>query len=215
VTAVNKFRWWKGNPVVSGRLRVVPGVVVEELGGNLMVMVPGLSGVLTLSGESARVLRQVQAGEAVVSHDAVSELIDRGVLQEKAMSRRGLIKAGAVGAGAGIAVMAMPGVAAAASVASASFTIFYYSSVSGRPDLYNLYIPVAQANFSSAANLQTGGPGGSIVGIASGGGQLELFGSTYWVFNSGARPADPEVPWTIVDGAPLSGPVVATALPVP
>lgn len=198
---------------MSGRLRVVPGVVVEELGGDLMVMVPGSPEVLTLSGESARVLRQVQAGEAVASHDAVSELIDRGVLQATKLSRRGLIKAGAVGAGAGIAVMAMPGVAAASSV---TFTIF--SRMNG--PLPQLLIPVSQATFSSNAYLSSTILRGPTVTQT---GTVDIVGSgTFWLFNNfiGGAPSNLSElsgPWIILDGAlnaqlPLSGPITATPL---
>jgi hypothetical protein len=43
------------------------------------------------------------------------------------MSRRGLIKAGVIGAGAGIAVFAMPSVAAASSVGEESLTGYYFT----------------------------------------------------------------------------------------
>lgn len=46
----------------------------------------------------------------------LSDLEALGMIETSGMSRRGLIKAGAIGAGAGIAVMAMPGVAAASSL---------------------------------------------------------------------------------------------------
>jgi len=91
------------------------GVVVEDLGSDLMVMVPGSSTVLTLSGRAADVVRTVQSGSPIVTTAVVTDLIHAGVLETTGLSRRGLVKAGAIGAGAGIAVMAMPGIAAASS----------------------------------------------------------------------------------------------------
>jgi hypothetical protein len=94
------------------------GVVVERVGDDLMVIVPGHTDVVKLSGASAAVLLDVQAGTPVSSNDTVvEELVDLGIVSAPGLSRRGLIKVGAIGAGAaGIAVLAMPGVAAASSV---------------------------------------------------------------------------------------------------
>jgi hypothetical protein len=97
------------------RVGLASGVVVEELGGDLMVMVPGSTEVLTLSGDAAESVRLVQSGSRVATDAVVSDLLRLGVFETSGLSRRGLIKAGAIGAGAGIAVMAMPGVAAASS----------------------------------------------------------------------------------------------------
>ena len=92
------------------------GVIVERVGDDLMVVVPGNSDVVSLSGRPAEMLLDVKAGRKVDSSDPVfRDLIDLGVISAPGLSRRGLIRAGAVGAGAGIAVLAMPGVAAASS----------------------------------------------------------------------------------------------------
>jgi hypothetical protein len=206
--------WWKGNPVVSKRLRVVSDAVVEELGSDLMVMLPGSSDVLFLSGESAGVVRQVQGGKSVEVNGTVSDLIARGVLESAKLSRRGLITAGAIGAGAGIAVMAMPGVAAAASVALGTYEI-YYTAPDGS-GLYSLWIPVAGADFSPSVELEFGGgydgPGtGSTISLTPTNNGKDTFG-TYWVFDqdTGGFPADPTGPWTVVDnGVTLSGPIFA------
>jgi hypothetical protein len=99
---------------VSG-IAIASGVVVEEFGADLMVMVPGSTEVLTLSGDAAVAVRRVQSGSPVATDAVVSDLVRLGVLETSGLSRRGLIKAGAIGAGAGIAVLAMPSVAMAAS----------------------------------------------------------------------------------------------------
>jgi hypothetical protein len=98
-----------------GRLAMVSGVVVEEVGDDLMVMVPGSTEVLSVSGDAADAVRRVQSGSAVVNDAVVSDLVRMGVIQTSGLNRRELIKAGAIGAGAGIAVLAMPGVAMASS----------------------------------------------------------------------------------------------------
>ena len=96
---------------------VAPGVIVEDLGSDSAVFVPGVSEVLTLSGDAAEVIRRVRSGESVEGAEAVlSDLVARGVIQPVGgMSRRGVVRAGVIGAGAGVAALAMPSVAAASS----------------------------------------------------------------------------------------------------
>lgn len=102
--------------MVNNHVTLSPGVVVEKVGNEVLVKVPGSAGIIMLSGEAHAVIRSVEAEELVAGSDAVAELIRLGVLTESSgVSRRGLITAGALGAGMGIAVLAMPGVAAAAS----------------------------------------------------------------------------------------------------
>jgi hypothetical protein len=94
----------------------MPGVIVERVGKDLMVIVPGNTDVVSLTGRPAEVLLEVAAGRKVDSAEpALRDLVDLGIVSASSLSRRGLIKAGAIGAGAGIAVLAMPGVAAASS----------------------------------------------------------------------------------------------------
>jgi hypothetical protein len=97
------------------KVSLSPGVVVEEVGNGVLVMVPGSQDVVSLSGRAAEVVRSVQSGFSVVDDSLVAELAGLGVVEVSGISRRGLIKTGAIGAGAGIAVLAMPGVAAASS----------------------------------------------------------------------------------------------------
>ena len=108
----------KGQNTVSthSRLSLAKGVVVENMGTTVLVMVPRQNDVLTLTGRAAEVVTAVTSG-APIPNDLsthVNELVQAGVLTHP-MSRRSLIRAGAIGAGAGIAVLAMPGVAAASS----------------------------------------------------------------------------------------------------
>jgi hypothetical protein len=95
------------------RLSTAKGVVVEEMGDDLIVMIPHSSEVLKLTGESAEIVRAVRSGLPVVPGKVVDDLKAVGVLESPSLTRRGLVKGGAIGVGAGIAVLAMPGVAAA------------------------------------------------------------------------------------------------------
>jgi hypothetical protein len=100
----------------GSKFSVSRGVVCERVGDELMIVVPGHAEVVKLKGEAADVFLDVQAGRTPhASGNLTSELEALGIIEASGMSRRGLIKAGAIGAGAGIAVMAMPSVAMASS----------------------------------------------------------------------------------------------------
>ena len=106
--------------------QLVSGVVVEQVGDDVLVVVPGTTEALCLSGEAAETVLTIQAGQSVSSSDAVvGELVARGVVEVPGLSRRGLIRAGAVGAGAGIAILALPSVAAASSVVELTAAAFF------------------------------------------------------------------------------------------
>ena len=105
---------------MSKNLSLVPGVVIEPVAGELLVAVPGQTEVLRLTGLIAETLLDIQAGKTVdASAPTVSDLVTLGVVAAPGVSRRGVLTAGAIGAGAGVVALSMPGVAAAASVASA------------------------------------------------------------------------------------------------
>lgn len=96
--------------------QLAKGVVLEQVGSDLWVVVPGRLDVLRLTGEAALMLSKIQSGVGVdLTSPVARELISLGIVEIPGISRRGLIKAGAIGAGAGIAVMALPGIAAASS----------------------------------------------------------------------------------------------------
>jgi len=108
-------------------MSIAPGVIVENVGDDVVVMLPESTEVIRLSGDAAQLVRAIHNGQLVVPSETVTELINRGILvSQTGMSRRGLITAGAIGAGAGVAALAMPGVAAAASepVSSAAPVLF-------------------------------------------------------------------------------------------
>jgi transcription elongation factor len=99
-------------------LTLAPGAVIEPVGEDVMVMMPGNTDILRISGPAADTLRTIVAGQPVdPSTSTVLELANQGIIFPSGMSRRGLIRAGAIGAGAGIAVLAMPTAAMAASSA--------------------------------------------------------------------------------------------------
>jgi hypothetical protein len=102
--------------VVMTEVIVSPGVIVEHVGGELLVVVPGQTDVVKLTGDVAEVLEDIRAGKPVdLSDPTVAGLVALGIVSTPGVSRRGLIKASAIGVGAGVAVMAIPGVAAASS----------------------------------------------------------------------------------------------------
>ena len=92
------------------------GVVLEQLAGEVLVVVPG-NDIVRLSGAPADLVLDLQAGKHVdSSHPSVSDLAHLGVVTVSGLSRRSLLKAGAIGAGAGIVLLSMPSVAAASSI---------------------------------------------------------------------------------------------------
>lgn len=97
------------------KVGLAPGVMVESLGDTLMVHTPGATEVLMLSGEVADLVRAIDSGQLPAANDAViDELVQRGILATSGhVTRRSVVRAGLVGAGAGIAVVVLPGVAAA------------------------------------------------------------------------------------------------------
>jgi hypothetical protein len=97
------------NVVPANNVRIARGVIVETVGAELLVVVPGTLEALRLTGEAAATLSKIRTGMWVdPTKPEVAELMSRGIVEMPGISRRGLVKAGAIGAGAGIAVMAMP-----------------------------------------------------------------------------------------------------------
>jgi hypothetical protein len=103
------------------KVSLVENLVVENVGADVMVMVPGADQVVSLSGESARVVRALlESGAAdLQSSDVLDELIRCGVvhpeLEAAGLSRRGLLIGGAGIAGAGVLALSMPTAAMASS----------------------------------------------------------------------------------------------------
>jgi hypothetical protein len=109
------------------KIAIAPGVTIEQVGEDLLVLVPGTVEALRLTGVAANTVRTIHAGGVVAVDDIPAELVERGIITTpQPLSRRGLIKAGAIGAGAGITVLAMPGVAAASSTVTIRYNGVYY-----------------------------------------------------------------------------------------
>lgn len=96
---------------------IAPGVVLEDLGREMLVVVPGRSEIIRLSGPSAKTVRALQQGFQPNTDDtSLRELRDLGITgSTSGFSRRSLLRAGVLGVGAGITVAAMPSLALASS----------------------------------------------------------------------------------------------------
>jgi hypothetical protein len=103
------------------RVSLVDGVVVEKVGTELVVFLPESSDIVRLSGRPAELLLQLVEGVAPDPTDSalVAQLTELGILRSSAISRRRFVKAGALGVGAGLSLMALPHSAAAASSGAA------------------------------------------------------------------------------------------------
>jgi len=124
-------------------------VVVEPIGDDVMVFVPAHHEVVKLTGDAAQTVRSIQQGRLVKHTDTVDRLIDMGIVADSSLSRRGLLKAGAIGVGAGIAVMAMPSVAMASSSFEffASFTNDDSYGGGGKPQPWKFFVDRTQPGF--------------------------------------------------------------------
>ena len=113
---------------MSERFSLATGVVIERVGDDLVALIPEAK-VVTLTGQAADVVGRVMAGEDVEpSNEAVVALVDAGVLTAPAgLTRRKVMQLGAVATGVGVATLALPSVAAAASI-DVSFSIWYWAN---------------------------------------------------------------------------------------
>lgn len=106
---------------MSADFRLVQGVLVERVGDDVVVLIPGRDEFLRFSGDHANTLKAILRGNTGgVDAEVVDQLVRFGVVIAPGVSRRGLIRAGAIGAGAGVAIMAIPSVAAASSIRTPS-----------------------------------------------------------------------------------------------
>jgi hypothetical protein len=100
----------------SNKLAIASGVIIERVGDDLVVFVPGSAETVKLTEPAADAVVAIQAGQRVDTDTAiVSDLVDLGIIEASGISRRGLITAGALGAGTAIAVLSLPTAAAASS----------------------------------------------------------------------------------------------------
>ena len=104
----------------DNRIHLVPGVLVENVGDNVMVSLPDHSEVLSLTGDMAEIVVALRDGEEVSpsNGEALAELERRGVITlsySKGVSRRQILTAGAAGVTGGVLALSMPAAAAASS----------------------------------------------------------------------------------------------------
>jgi hypothetical protein len=99
------------------RLKLAPGVTIEHVGDEFLVLLPGSTEILRLSGDAAAAVRKIHQGKyGAIPPEVANFLVARGVFaRQDSISRRGVIKAGAIGVVSGAAVLTFPAVAAAAS----------------------------------------------------------------------------------------------------
>lgn len=94
------------------------GAIIETLGNDVLVIRPGQSQATHLRGEHARCLDHVRHDRSLdaISPRVLSDLITRGLLVERGVSRRTVIGGGVAGVGAGLVTLSLPTVAAASSI---------------------------------------------------------------------------------------------------
>ena len=101
--------------------RLAEDVLIERLGEEFLVMPADSAESLRLAGEAATVVHVLleNGRSAMPKTDALSELLAAGIVKTHdgaGPSRRSLLKTGAIGVGAGVASLALPTAASAASV---------------------------------------------------------------------------------------------------
>lgn len=99
------------------RLWLEPGIAIESVGDDLLVFVPQRAESVLCSGILAIAVRRIQSGESgQIDEESLAQLVEMGIVSPTlSLSRRGLLKSGALGLGAGVAALAMPSVAVASS----------------------------------------------------------------------------------------------------
>lgn len=142
---------------MANRLRIADGVIIEDLGDEVLLTAPGSGQAIRVSAEGREVIDSVRSGVAVDSgRPIVAQLVDAGVLTSSAViSRRGLVRVGAVGAVAGVGVFAMPTAALASSSQSVALgpgylAQWYYTLEDG--GLTRKYVFDLSGDFSDRPN---------------------------------------------------------------
>lgn len=99
-------------------VNLAAGLVVETVGEDLLVLVPRSAEAIRLTGSAAEIVSALQAGGSVSdATPGVDELKALGIVTVgSGLSRRVLLRGGAIGLGSVAAVLAMPTAAAASSV---------------------------------------------------------------------------------------------------
>lgn len=105
----------------NGKLSLNPSAVFEVIGDDVIVHLRASDDVIRLSGAQARAVVAIAAGEEIfeISDEDIDELVACGIVTAAGfVTRRSLLRTGALGAATGLAVVALPSVAAASSPVS-------------------------------------------------------------------------------------------------
>jgi hypothetical protein len=103
-------------------MKINPSVVCEQVGDDVVVLDSENSAVVTLTGDNAKIVRLVLAGENLSETEpGVAELLAQGVLVSESssgLSRRSLVMSGAAVGVGGVVALSLPAAANASSVPS-------------------------------------------------------------------------------------------------
>lgn len=107
----------KMNQMEKRDVNLTAGLVVETVGEDLLVLVPRSTDAIRLTGSAAEIVSALQAGGSVSdATPGLDELKALGIVSSgSGLSRRVLLRGGAIGLGSAAAVLAMPTAAAASS----------------------------------------------------------------------------------------------------
>ena len=143
---------------MAGSAFSVPHTVsVEFVGDDALVMTGQPRQVLRFSGEPARAIREVvSVGKTTCSTSVVQNLMDLGVITPSGMTRRSVLAAGGIGLGAGVAVIAMPTVAAASSVIQVRGDYYVYDNTRVTPNVRSLQARIPGTNGAPAVDFPEG-----------------------------------------------------------
>lgn len=110
----------KGHPVGKAIFWLADNLLIEKVGEEILVLHADSLESLRLTGEAAKMVEELHENgrSPLPQSDAATELLSAGILeteQPSGLSRRSLLKTGAIGVGAGVASLALPTAAYAAS----------------------------------------------------------------------------------------------------
>lgn len=132
------------------------GLHFEQLDGGFLVLVPGQTHVVHVTGDQANAFRLVRDGaDTVPEHleSALGALIEAGIIETDALTRRRILALGGVGAAATIATIALTSIAAAASTPGTTTPGSTTTTIPPSPS--NVY--VADTNNNQIVKVDTGG----------------------------------------------------------
>jgi hypothetical protein len=117
----------KAHLVGKAKFWLSENLLIEKVGEETLVMHADSLESLRLTGEAAKIVEELQQNgrSSLPQSDAAAELLSAGILkteQPSGLTRRSLLKSGAIGVGAGVATLALPTAAYASSVSYVEVT---------------------------------------------------------------------------------------------